>query len=67
MDREIADYTKAIELEPNNWLAFFNQGLAYKGLGKKAEAIAAFEKVLSLSKGTSLIEQAKQKLNELRQ
>ena len=61
----IADYTSAIELDPNLAMAYFNRGVAYKVLAEKAEAIADFEKVITLTADPQLIEMARQQIEEL--
>ncbi|MEI6687473.1 MAG: tetratricopeptide repeat protein, partial [Planctomycetota bacterium] len=40
----IADYTKAIELNPNLATAYYNRGIVLKSLGKTEAAIADFTK-----------------------
>ena len=35
----IADYSKAIELDPNNSYLYFGRGMSYKYLGQKEEAL----------------------------
>jgi tetratricopeptide (TPR) repeat protein len=44
----IADFTKAIELDPNNATAYFNRGLAQVNLGDPEQAIADFTKAIEL-------------------
>ena len=48
-DPTIADYDKAIELDPNDAKAFLNRGYTYKEQGKKTEAIADFKKFITLT------------------
>jgi Flp pilus assembly protein TadD len=45
-DRAIADYTKAIQLEPNNAEAYKLRGDAYAGKGDLDRAIADLSKVI---------------------
>lgn len=47
-DRAVDHFRKALELDGNAVDAYYGLGLAYKAQGRKAEAIAAFEKVLNL-------------------
>ena len=47
-DDAIADYTKAIALDPNVATAYTNRGLAYKKKGDKEQAIADFRKALEI-------------------
>ncbi|MEI6687187.1 MAG: tetratricopeptide repeat protein, partial [Planctomycetota bacterium] len=44
----IADYTKAIELNPNLATAYYNRGIVLKSLGKTEAAIADFTKARDL-------------------
>ena len=46
--RAIEDYDQAIRLDPNNALAYNNRGVAYRSLGKYAEADADKAKACSL-------------------
>ena len=64
-DDAIAEYTKAIELNNNFTLAYYERGQLYKRLGKKSEAIADFEKVISLSDKSETIEATKRYIEEL--
>ena len=49
-EEAIADYTKAIELDPKDADAYYNRGGAYKALGKTKEAEADFAKAKELEK-----------------
>lgn len=51
------------ELDPNFAWAYYNRGLAYAGLGEKAEAIADFEKVNTLTDDPLLILRAQCQTN----
>ena len=64
-DTAIAEYTKAIELDSNFTLAYFERGQIYKRLDKKSEAIADFEKVVSLSNKPETVEAAKRYIEEI--
>ena len=64
-DRAIADCSKAIRLDPNDAVVYVNQGVAYKLQGNEAEAIANFEKAVTLSDNPQVIEMAKQQIEEL--
>jgi len=59
------DYDEAIRQNPENAEAYYKRGIAYKVQGKKAEAIADFEKFISLTDDQQLIQRAKQLLDEL--
>ncbi len=48
LDRAIADYTKAIELDPKLLSAYINRGLAYDGKGNFDQAIADYTKAIEL-------------------
>ncbi len=47
-DRAIADYDKAIELDPANALAYNNRGRAYADKGDHDRAIADYDKAIQL-------------------
>ena len=64
-DLAITDLGEAIKLDPNYATAYVNRAFAYKEQGKKAEAIADFEKVLDLSTDPDLVDSANQALSEL--
>src|SRR5690348_10983970 len=44
-------FTKAIEADPKDYTAHFNLALAYSFLGKDAEGVAEYRKVLELKPG----------------
>lgn len=48
MQDAIKDYTKAIEINPEYALAYYNRGLVLTDLGKVTEAISDFEKAAQL-------------------
>ena len=50
-DKAIADYTKAIELDPKSAIAYTARGLAYLKVGKQKEAEADFAKAKMLNEG----------------
>lgn len=62
----IADYTQAIELDPNSAAAYCGRGIAHRKLGEVAQAIADFEKCIEVSQDTSLIQEARGEIEELR-
>jgi regulator of sirC expression with transglutaminase-like and TPR domain len=64
-DLAIADYSRAIDLDPNNAILYADRAMAYKGKDKKVEAIADFEKFISLTDDQQLIQRAKQLIDEL--
>ena len=47
-DLAIADYTKAVELNPKDQQTYFLRGLAYDKIGQDELAIADFTKVIEL-------------------
>lgn len=47
-EQAIADYTKAIELDPAYAAAYYNRGLAYDGQGDTEKALADYRKALDL-------------------
>jgi tetratricopeptide (TPR) repeat protein len=48
-DQAIADFRKALEVDPNYYLAWNNLGLTYKGKGELNEAIACYTKALKIN------------------
>lgn len=46
-DKAIADYSKAVEIDPRNYMAYTNRGNVWKDKGEWDKAIAAFSKALS--------------------
>ena len=49
-EKDIAEYTEAIKLDPKSTLAYFNRGMAYEGLGQLALAEADRQRALELEK-----------------
>jgi len=80
-DRAVEEAQQIIKLDPNFFPAHRYQALAYEQLRKYNEAIAAFQKAVSLSRGSTLLkaelghayavagkrQEAQQTLDELRQ
>ena len=64
-DEAIKNYDEAIRLNPQLAEAYNNRGLAYGFQGKKAEAIADFEKFITLTDNPRWIEMANQQIEEL--
>jgi tetratricopeptide (TPR) repeat protein len=50
-DRAIAEFDKAITLNPKHANAYGNRGYAYEKLGQRDKAIADFRKVIELRPG----------------
>ena len=48
LDQAIADYTKAIELDPQYAKAYYNRGNAYSAKGNLDQAIADYTQVIGL-------------------
>jgi tetratricopeptide (TPR) repeat protein len=64
-DEAIEHCNKAVELEPGCADAYYNRGLAYKEQDKKAEAIADFEKFITLIDNPQWIEMARQQIEKI--
>ena len=64
-DDAIVEYTKAIELDDSFILAYFERGELFQRQGRKTDAIADFEKSMSLSQKEDLLVAAKQRIDEL--
>ncbi|TRZ95050.1 MAG: tetratricopeptide repeat protein, partial [Dehalococcoidia bacterium] len=61
----IADLSKAIELNPDYALAYYNRGNTYYRKKQADLAIADYNKVLEMSNDADLVEAAKQRIEEL--
>jgi len=48
MDKAIADFTRAIELDPQIVWAYYNRGLARVYIGKESDAVNDFSECLKL-------------------
>ena len=62
----IADYDKAIELDPNFALAYYNRGITYRELGKEEEAKEDFKKAQELDP-TLIFQETKKAKKEVRE
>ena len=66
-DMAIADCNKAIDLDPNLIVAYINRGWAHYKKGRKNEAIADLEKLITLSDDPEAIEVIEQQIEELKE
>jgi tetratricopeptide (TPR) repeat protein len=48
-EKEMAAFQKAVEIDPNNWVALINLGTDYYAEGQKAKAAPLFKKALALN------------------
>jgi Flp pilus assembly protein TadD len=64
-DDALQAFTKAVALRPNDASIFNNMALTYEKLGKKQEAMDAWNKVLQYSDDADLLQQAKTHLDYL--
>ncbi|MBW1991677.1 MAG: tetratricopeptide repeat protein [Deltaproteobacteria bacterium] len=48
-DKEIAAFQKAVEADPNYWVALINLGVSYYFIGEKAKAAPLFRRALELN------------------
>ena len=54
-DQAIADYTKAIEINPGHAMAYYNRGRAYAiGKGQYDQAIADYNKAIEINPGYAM-------------
>jgi tetratricopeptide (TPR) repeat protein len=60
--RAIADYDRAIELEPEVAKAYFNRGSLYQAIGEKEKASIDFRKVLELHNDSDIERAAQEQL-----
>ena len=51
--KAIADYNKAIELDPNHASAYYNRGCAYGEIGAYDKAVADYNKAIELNPNDS--------------
>ena len=65
-DDAIEEYTKALELEDDWVIAHYERGELYKRQGKNPDAIADFEKVISLSRDRETLKPAHRHIEELK-
>jgi len=66
-DLVINDCNLAIQLELDLPLAYLSRGIAYRSLGRKTEALNDFEKLITITNSSQLIEIAKKQIGELSQ
>ena len=50
----VAQYTEALKLKPDDALAYYKRGHAYRGMGERQKALLDFKQALELSKDTAL-------------
>jgi len=67
LDKAIADFDKAIELDPNFEEAYCNRGVAYVQKGEVEKAISDLEKCIELSDDPELVEKVQELLDKLKQ
>ncbi len=66
-EQAIAEYTRAIELDPKLAVAYNNRAYAYWSLGRRTQAIADLEMVMKISADPDLTRLARELLRRLRQ
>jgi tetratricopeptide (TPR) repeat protein len=49
LDRAVADFTRAISLEPNNAVYCHNRGYCYRNMGEYAKAVADYSKAIDVN------------------
>lgn len=64
-DQAIADFTKALELDPEFDFAYLNRGYASKAKGENSKAAADFETYIHLNPGASDRAKVEQLIKEL--
>ena len=66
-DKAIEEYRKGMQTNPRHAMAYMNAGVVYAyDLGKKAEAIKAFEKYLELAPGAPNAADIRQEIQKLK-
>ena len=66
-DMAIADYSKAIKLEPKTARYYYNRGLAHVGIKQFDKAIADFEEFLELSPYYPKAQKVKKRIESLKE
>ncbi len=64
-DLAIADFTKAIEIDPDYAYSYFNRALAFEEQGKKLEAINDYRKFLVVTNGRTRVKDATLAIEQL--
>jgi tetratricopeptide (TPR) repeat protein len=67
-NKAIADFTKAIEINPKYAQAYYHRGLTHVQLGNEEEAMADFQKAENLSRqqgNMTLYQNAQQQIQQL--
>ena len=62
MGRAIADYSRAVELDPQHAAAYTTRAIAYDLKGEKEKAVADFKQALVLSNDQDLCHEVEQRL-----
>ena len=65
--RARTDFSKAIDIKDGNTRAYFFRGMAYKGMGETAKAIADMETALTLDLDPTIEQQVMTELELLRE
>jgi tetratricopeptide (TPR) repeat protein len=65
LDKAATDYSKAIELEPNYALAYYNRGIVYYNMGQADLAIVDLKKTIELSDDADLTAAARERIAEI--
>jgi tetratricopeptide (TPR) repeat protein len=67
LDQAIADYTRALQLDPQNWLAQYNRAELLDKSGKPKEALEAYQSFLKSapSQEKDSIDRARERIKAL--
>lgn len=65
-DKAVADYNKAIELNPNDADAYYNRGVIYGDKGEIDKAVGDLKRCIELSADAELTEDAQRALSEMK-
>jgi tetratricopeptide (TPR) repeat protein len=63
----IANYTRAVELIPDYYEAYFNRAVAHASLGRTAEAIADYRSAIDHTDDEAVIDLAQRRIDALRE
>ena len=58
--KKVEYYTKVLEIDPENFDAWFNKGLALVDLGRYSEAIECFDKALEIEPGNTAVQMSRE-------
>lgn len=64
-EKAVADFSRAVELDPRYVEAYYNRGITYKAQGIKDRALADLNRFIGLTSDMERIQKAKQQIDDL--